>query len=121
MSQYTDHLGQPISAGDKIVYPDQRGTLNLGEVHALIPLVPYPGAPVDYRGVPQYAREDQVRGSKPPTAFKGKLYDNPAKRYVIQVFKEMCYWSSDPNRRKLQKYTLPTTQVAVVPADAEVS
>lgn len=113
---FTDHIGNPINDGDTVVYPDQRGVFNIGTVHRVVPLVPHHSASNNKT----FMREDQA-GKAHPTSFTSKDYEDPAKRYVVQVMKPK--WRHRRDRvtgdwisgEVLTKYTLPTRHVIVLP------
>lgn len=106
---YTDYLGKPINVGGTIVYPDQRGRFNTADVIALVPLVTHPESTEDH---PIYARADQLN-KRSPTRFTGRIYEDPAKRFVVQVMKKVYRWRA-PSHAAEQRYTLPTTHALVI-------
>lgn len=111
---YTDFLGQQISEGDEIVYAQSAygggAQLKRAEILKIVPLVPHREKASSY-GKPCFMREDQERQAY-PTVFQNTLYDDPAKRYVVQIVKEERYGRKDPvtGEAKKKRYTIPHSQ-----------
>jgi len=93
---YTDFVGNPIHEGDEIVYAQSAygggAQLHRAIIKKIIPLIPHR----EYTG---YMREDQATQAR-ATQFRGKQYDDPTKRFVIQI--ERAGYN-----KVVKKYTIP--------------
>lgn len=110
---YTDFLDQPITEGDEIIYAQSAAgggaQLIRATILRIVALIPHRDTPTRYR-MDAYMREDQG-GQQYPTVFTNSLYEDPAKRYVIQIFKPER-WNKDPvtGEARKRRYTIPHSQ-----------
>jgi hypothetical protein len=105
---YTDFVDQPIHEGDEIVYAQSAygggAQLHRATIHKLIPLIPHRDGRAD-----RFMREDQARKAS-CTEFRGEQYNDPSKRFVIQVMRKKWVGTrrtGSDNPYQEQRYTIP--------------